>query len=198
MSLLDWAGVYLVVGAGSAFALGRRAPRPAARDLGLVVVLWPIYVPLLFAVAAPPRAGVDDEHARLGDAIAAIDDPTIARLLPTRAQLDALGARFAALEARVVALDRALDRERPPAPEDISEHAEGARVALRRLAELRDRAHRERDELAALVRKLRVQITVIGFSGASPEDALDLAAELAARVDGVGAALASTELEARR
>jgi hypothetical protein len=185
--LVDWALVYAIVGVSCAVVLGRREAAPARADLLLAGLLWPIYVPVLVAGARPSSPAPTDEHARLVRAVLAVNDPLIVPLLPSRAHLDALASRLGALGERVRSLDDAIADERAFAS---GPHGDAARDGLARLTALRDRAAAEHAALSGLIARLRVQITVLGFTGsADASDVRDLVAELAARVEGVDAAL---------
>ena len=60
----------------------------------------------------------------------------------------------------------------------------------RRLAALRERAARERDELLGLCARLRMQVTVLRFTEGAPGENLgELVGEILARIEGVGEAL---------
>lgn len=188
MRLVDWALLYAVVGVSCAVVLARREAAPGRGDLVLAGLLWPIYVPVLVAAPAPKVTATLDEHSRLVRAIGAIRDPAVVPLLPTRAHLDALAIRIASLDERVRALDDAIAGESRGAND--ARHGEVTRAGIVRLEELRLRASCERDDLSALIARLRVQITVLAFAGApNAADVRELVAEIAARVEGVDAAL---------
>jgi hypothetical protein len=210
--LTDLAVLYLVVGAGCAWAL--RARRPDARGLAdalLTVGLWPLYVPALLGGERPdpaaPRSAsprIERERALLYAALdaaqARLSPGALTQLLPTRAQLAALTAHLEHLDAKVRELDevlageefdlaRAERRLREADPAGV-EAATAAFDGARRLAGLRERAARERDELLGLFARLRMQVTVLRFTEGAPGEHLgELVAEMLARIEGVGAAL---------
>ena len=68
--------------------------------------------------------------------------------------------------------------------------AAAAVEGARRLAALRERAARERDELLGLCARLRMQVTVLRFTEGAPGENLgELVGEILARIEGVGEAL---------
>lgn len=214
MRLIDLAVAYLVVGAGCVIALrGRRVGEGASRltDGLLTLTLWPLYVPVILTPARPtpqPRRGtsprVVGERALLAEAIdaahARMNGGPMASLLPTKEQLAKLGERLERLDGRVQELDEVLAREefdlrvaerRLREPDRAGVEAATAAVeGQRRLAALRERAARERDELLGLCARLRMQVTVLRFTeGASGEDLGEIVGEILERIEGVGAAL---------
>jgi hypothetical protein len=193
------AALYLLLGVAAAVLTSRRGERKlSATDLALCLIAWPLYVPLLLGPDAHdrrrPTEAPGKDYGLLLDAIGAIDDPTLASLLPSPAQLSPLGRQLELLAARVCELDDVLSRDEldPARLESAATSAQDARVlrsSIDRLRELRTKASAEREELLSLCRRLRVQITVLRFSGQTPEDVSGLVAQLLGRVEGLGAAL---------
>ncbi|HEU4412273.1 MAG TPA: hypothetical protein VFS43_43930 [Polyangiaceae bacterium] len=220
MRLAELALLYAVVGVACAAGLARTAPagaKPGLVDALLCAGAWPLYVPVWVAgraaAGAPPAAAgelcgaIGREHAALVESLRAVPDPLVASLLPTREQLDRLVSHLYALDARVAALDEVLASESFDAAraaealraaERQGRGAEQARLALEsieRLARLRAKAAADRDDLLALCRRLRMQVTVLRFAGADAGEVRGLLAEIQGRVEGAGAAL-GPELEA--
>jgi hypothetical protein len=215
MRLIDLAVAYLVVGAGCAWALRSRGVDPGARGLTdalLTLTLWPLYVPVLLGPArgANPGAGpaasprIERERALLQAAIAAAQarmaPGALSSLLPTGAQLATLMGHLAHLDAKVQELDEVLAGEEFDPARVERRLREGDRAGVgsataaaegaRRLAALRERAARERDELLGLCARLRMQVTVLRFTEGAPGENLgELVGEILARIEGVGEAL---------
>ncbi len=218
MRLIDLAVAYLVVGVGCAWALrARRAASTAGTlaDTLLTFTLWPLYVPVLLGpaqpvsrTAAPSRRATSPriarERALLVEAIdaaqARMTPGALASLLPTHAQLASLTDHLERLDAKVQELDEVLageefdlaraERKLRESDRAGVESATAAVDGARRLAALRERAARERDELLGLCARLRMQVTVLRFAeGAPGENLAELVSELLGRVEGVGAAL---------
>lgn len=208
--MIDLALCYLVAGAGCAVAL--RARRAISLgDALLTLALWPLYAPLLLGAArasqpAPraPSAQLHRERALLIEAIEAararIGPGGLAGLLPTPAQLAAITQHLERLDAKVQELDEVLageefdvaraERRLREADRAVVEAATATLDGARRLASLRERAARERDEVLGLCARLRMQVTVLRFTEGAPAENLgELVGELLARIEGVGAAL---------
>ena len=220
MRLIDLAVAYLVVGAGCAWAL-RSGPSPRGlADALLTLTLWPLYVPVLVGPArrSPVPAGratsprIERERALLHAAIEAAEarmsPGVLTALLPTRAQLATLTEHLAHLDAKVQELDEVLAGEEFDLARaerrlrDADAHGVDAATAAiegaRRLASLRERAARERDELLGLCARLRMQVTVLRFTEGAPGDNLgELVGEILERIEGVGAALDPAVASAR-
>jgi hypothetical protein len=218
MRLIDLAVAYLVVGVGCVWALrSRRADDGSSPvvDTVLTFALWPLYVPVLLAPSkavgvstAPSRRApsprIERERALLAEALdaarARMGPDSLASLLPTHAQLAALTDHLARLDDKVQELDEVLateefdlaraERRLREADRATVEGATAAVDGARRLAGLRERAARERDELLGLCARLRMQITVLRFAeGAPGENLAALVGEILGRIEGVGAAL---------
>ena len=212
MRLIDLAVAYLVVGAGCAWGLRSRRAALGLTDALLTLTLWPLYVPVLLgpprrdAVAAgqSPSPRIERErallHAAIDAAEARMSPGVLTALLPTRAQLATLTDHLAHLDAKVNELDEVLsaeefdlgraERRLREADGAAVESATAAVEGARRLAALRERAARERDELLGLCARLRMQVTVLRFTEGAPGDHLgELVGEILARIEGVGAAL---------
>lgn len=218
MRLIDLAVAYLVVGVGCVWALrsrrGAEGSSPVT-DTVLTFCLWPLYVPVLLAPSAAERAAakprrhatsprIERERAMLAEALdtarTRMEPDALATLLPTSAQLAALTDHLERLDAKVQELDEVLaseefdlaraERRLREADRATVESATAAVDGVRRLAGLRERAARERDELLGLCARLRMQITVLRFAeGAPSENLASLVGEILGRIEGVGAAL---------
>jgi hypothetical protein len=204
MRLLDLLAVYGVLGVASAAALRRRGPSLALVDLVMTVFLWPMYVPVILGdatkTADTSSPSIVHEHDLLVAALESVRSE-VSALLPSREQLSALAEHIQRLDGKVHELDEVLAREDfdpvraaravTDAEEDGGAALENARLvqaSIERLHNLRARAAHERDELVALCRRLRVQVTVLRFAGSPTEDVGSLVAEILGRVEGVGAA----------
>jgi hypothetical protein len=203
----DLALCYLVAGCACAFALRSRRALSFA-DALLTLTLWPLYAPVLLGPTNPPRrahsAQLHRERALLAEAIEAararMGTNALSALLPTAAQLGAITQHLERLDARVQELDEVLageefdiaraERRMREADRGAVEAATATLEGARRLAEMRERAARERDEVLGLCARLRMQVTVLRFAEGAPAEHLgDLVGELLARIEGVGAAL---------
>lgn len=204
MRVLDLGAVYFALGLVLLVAVMRRARR-SPLDAALLVLLWPMYLPVLLAEGAPavtrkpsPFGPIRDEHEEMRRALASVGDETIARLLPTPLHVDRLFEHLTSLDAKVQELTEVLAkdeldlgratravREAEAEGGVAQKHAESVLSSVRRLLSLRDRALRERDELLSLSRRLRLAVTVLRFSGGTEEDVGGIVAEIVGRVEGV-------------
>jgi hypothetical protein len=189
----------------------RHTGRRALLNLGLAIVLWPLWLPVALASAgARPlaltsvggRAPTDTEAALLA-AHESVRDGPMEGLLPRDAvtrivgelrraserhgELGALLARpdfdLEAAESRVLQLER--ERGSPRALSSARLHL----ANVRRLSALRARDQRALDELLELSRALGTQLALAKFSGSSANDAGDIVSEVWARVEVLGSAL---------
>jgi hypothetical protein len=108
----------------------------------------------------------------------------VAPLLPTPEQLAPLRTHLEELGGKLAELQEVLAQGEFSAIEDPE-----VRASRARLVALRDEALKEQRALLALCRRLRAQILVLRFSGASAGDVKELTAELLGRVAGAQAAL---------
>ena len=209
MRLLDLGAVYFALGLLLLVAMVRRARRSPV-DAVLLVVLWPLYLPVLLSEGtAFPSAQRTSSSALLTErdemrkALGSVSDPTVARLLPSPEHIDKLFDHLRSLDDKVKELDEVLARdeldlgkatralrEAESTGGPSQKHAESVLASVRRLLALRDRAMRERDELLSLSRRLRLAVTVLRFSGGAEEDVGGIVAEIVGRVEGVREAFA--------
>lgn len=227
MRVIDLMALYALVGIGCAVAV-LRLPRGAAGtrralDAVLLLLAWPLYLPTLLApqgrAAAGPAAGADLQHEqqRLLQALDAVADPALLKILPSREQVRRLMAHVELLQAKVAELDQVLssDEFNADRAERLQRDAEAAAAAgtpaspdltaarhlvrsIERLSSLRRQAAGERDDLLCLCGRLRVQLTLLRFTGsggerrgANEEDIGPLVAELLGRVEGAAGVLES-------
>lgn len=209
MRVLDLGAVYFALGLLFLVAMVRRARRTPI-DAVLLVVLWPLYLPVLLSdgaafpsakrTASSPLVTEQDEMKK---ALGSVNDPTVARLLPSPQHIDKLFEHLRSLDEKVKELDEVLSRdeldlgkatralrEAESRGGPAQKHAESVLASVRRLLALRDRAMRERDELLSLSRRLRLAVTVLRFSGGAEEDVGGIVAEIVGRVEGVREAFA--------
>lgn len=210
MRILDLGAVYVALGLLFLVAMVRRARRSPV-DAVLLVVLWPLYLPVLLSEgAAFPTAKRSSsssllvtEHEEMRRALGSVNDPTVARLLPSPQHIEKLFDHVRSLDEKVKELDEVLSRdeldlgkatralrEAESKGGSSQKHAESVLASVRRLLALRDRALRERDELLSLSRRLRLAVTVLRFSGGAEEDVGGIVAEIVGRVEGVREAFA--------
>lgn len=182
MRLLDLAIFYLLLGVGSCWLAASRGRRGAG-DLAMALLLWPLYIPVAFSSPQPqaPSRGDHPEYRALLAALASVRNEHLAALLPKEPQLRPLAERLRVLEDKASELDEVLARDEFAA----AEREPHVRESLEQLQALRAGALRERDELVALCRRLRVQVTVLRFSGSSTDGVGDLVSELLGRLEGM-------------
>lgn len=208
MRLFDLSAVYFALGLLLLVAMVRRAKRSPV-DAVLLVLLWPLYLPVLlsdgapFARSRPTTSPLLTERDEMRRALASVVDPTVAGLLPSPVHIDKLFDHLGSLDEKVKELDEVLARDEldlGKATRALREaeaeggpaqrHAESVLASVRRLLSLRDKARRERDELLSLSRRLRLAVTVLRFSGGAEEDVGGIVAEIVGRVEGVREAFA--------
>jgi hypothetical protein len=206
MRLIDLSAVYFALGLLLLVAVLRRGKRSPV-DAVLLVLLWPLYLPVLLSDNEPHRGDAGSagssapllaEHEAMQAALASVNDPTVAALLPSPSQIGKLFDHIGGLDEKVRELDEVLSRddldlgratralrEAESQGSGQKKHAESVLASVRRLLSLRDRALRERDELLSLSRRLRLAVTVLRFSGGAEEDVGGIVAEIVGRVEGV-------------
>lgn len=203
--------LYLVVGAGAALVVARRARGGTAARLGSALaawLLWPLWAPIALAPTAPARRATASDpivlrlHHALDEVLAAAEGSAFAALLSSEAalrirrEIDRAGARIAELgetlarpgfdpaaaELRVAELERAGTGASARALANARLHRDG----VARLARVRDQDRRALDDLAGALEALRSQIVLARVAGPGRDDVVS---ELWARVEGLGAAL---------
>jgi hypothetical protein len=185
MTLLDLAIFYLLLGVGACLLVARRG-RKAPADLALTLVLWPLIAPVALSVdeGRRPAPRGDPDFEALLEALRQVQGTRAAPMLPSPEQLEPLRLRLDELAARLEELREVLTQGEFTSLEDPE-----VRESRARLVALRDEAQEERQALRTLCRRLRAQILVLRFSGASAGDVRELVAELLGRVEGARAAL---------
>lgn len=201
MRPLELLVVYLVIGAGVAFAWQRR------HDEGRlwVLPLWPLFVPALLAEAgegarpAPEPAPVEGWEARIEHAIAVLRGALGAwDALPDKAlceaSLDAAARGLRALALRHAQLDGVLDvpendldkleAERDAAPEAARPLVEARLRNVMRLVALRDGARDELEKALAGMADLSTRVHLARFTGDATQEVAAQLARLAHAVDG--------------
>jgi hypothetical protein len=155
--------VYVLVGVGAAIHLWRSGRRGIA-DLSMTVLLWPVALPVALSSSAPPAA--HPEFRALLAALTAARSSDLSALLPSEQQIAPLGEHLRRLDERIAELSSVLAHEeagpRSPGP---------VQAGVERLRALRERTAQEREELLALCARLRMQLTVLRFTGPSAGDA---------------------------
>lgn len=163
---------YLGAGLVLAWLRLRRPPAANARaDAAYLVLLWPMYAPLIFAAPAPPPPDLDTRMARLARQAAEID-----------ALLATPDFDRTALAAHIVAHETVGQTQAAAA-------ARGTLANVDRLLALRRRYADELAVVEALRQQLRTQTEVLRISGGAPGDLADLVATLEAKVQGLEAVL---------
>lgn len=199
---------YVVVGLVLAGVLLRTRGRDAIGSAALLVVLWPLIGPVVFATddaAAKASSRLEDDlregvlaaegtplAAMLSSAHAARILAEVARVERRRADLVALLARPEFDRHRAHERVRELERAEVPRTHALAT----ARLHLDnvlRLHALREADERALDDLGALVSALRTQLVLARFSGASAEGVGGLVQEVWARVEGLSEAMDTSE-----
>lgn len=185
------------LGIGAVLALGFAIARCGrASELLLVVVLWPVWAPL---VVAQRHAQGDDERELLS-ALARAQASPLAQVLPDAETARVLAARLREATARLAELDVLLDRPDfdPAAVERRARElaARGATAAaataqlrvrtLGQLRELRVRYRAELDEVHELIAQLVTQAELVRLQPSIAQSSGELVRELVARVEGLG------------
>lgn len=211
MSPLELLALYLVVGAAAALVVLRRATGPRSLRLASAVAawaLWPLWAPIALGVDRAPRAprdpALDRLHAILDETLAAAGGTPFEALLG-RGAAERIRREIERAAARVAELDVALARPgfdpasagaRLAELEARGAPARAARLhhdSVQRLAQLRDADRRTLEEMGDALEALRSQIL---FARVAAPGSSDIVSELWARVEGLGAALDETRMEA--
>lgn len=209
MNLAHLGALYLLVGLGCAGALIARDGRAVQRlDAALLVLVWPLYGPLLLlqhapalatTTARPPSVGTPQPVDQL-DALAPLRADGLGVLLPDEAtgrrlsasmreaarridEIDALLAQPQHAEADALSRQHELSQRGDPDGAALIEHR--LRM-IRRLRDLRERLSRELAQLGELLSQLQLQAQVVRLSGRD-DDLRDLLDELLARQHGLDA-----------
>lgn len=182
MSLAALGAGYLALGAAIA-ALAWAARGLAFRDAVLVLALWPIAAPLLFAPA------LADERDPLRRALVAAQGAPLGAAVPGAARTRQLIARHAAAHARLAALDDLLARPAvvgaaaATAPVVTAWAAQDHATALASARALRARLAGALDEIAALGAQVAAQAELARVAPGVVEGAAHVVALLVERVD---------------
>lgn len=194
---LDLLGVgYLGVGALVALVLAIALRRQTASDTLLLVVLWPLWGPLMIA----QRRGQGDDERELLSALARAQASPLAQVLPDAETARVLAARLREATERLGELDVLLDRPDfdPGAVEARAKElaARGANAAaataqlrvrtLGQLRSLRVRYRSELDEVHELIAQLVTQAELVRLQPSIAQSSGELVRELVARVEGLG------------
>lgn len=189
MSLGALGAGYAAIGAllaVAAVALGRAAGASRARDVVLLVALWPVWAPLIALAprAARPPADVEaDVLARvLPDATAREVGQRLRDAHRRLAELDAVLARPDFDHAAVAARAAALDARGATAAAATAQRRVRTLVELRAL---RERVRGELDEVHELLAQLAAQAELARLQPAFAEASGALVRDLVAQIDGL-------------
>ena len=175
--------LYALVGLGAAVHLWRSGRRGLA-DLSMAVLLWPVALPVALSSSSQPA--LHPEFRDLLAALTAARSADLSSLLPSESQIAPLGEHLRRLDERIAELSVVLAREEagPLAPGAV-------RAGVERLRGLRERTAQERDELLALCARLRMQLTVLRFTGPAAGDTElgPTVSQLLGRLEGLGEVL---------
>ncbi|MBM4341755.1 MAG: hypothetical protein FJ100_00055 [Deltaproteobacteria bacterium] len=207
--------LYGLVGAGCAVVMVQRSgtvPGPArwATDAALLLLLWPLYGPLLFAQTRPvvPIAPATGPAADLIAALRAAEGTALATLLPDAATARLLLDRLERAVARVRDIEALLHQptfDDAAAATRIAAMQAGAasatairtaqlrRANIARLHAMRDRAARDIEEVHELIAQLQTQAELVRLAGAADADTAGLVRELVCRVEGLDGVLDEPE-----
>ena len=194
---LDLLGVgYLGVGAVIALVLGVTLRKQKTSDTLLVVVLWPLWAPLVIA----QRHSLGDDERELLSALSRAQSSPLAPILPDAETARVLAARLREAAERLGEVDALLERPDfdPVAVETRVKElaARGANAAaataqlrvrtLGQLRSLRVRYRSELDEVHELIAQLVTQAELVRLQPSIAKSSADLVHELVARVEGLG------------
>jgi len=208
MRFTDLAILYLVVGAGCAIWTARAKPATRGRDIPLMLVLWPVFVP--FALADGGRhASTDPSANALLAALGAFADGPFATLLPGPRTVDTIAARVRLALERIARIDtllatpdldeaslaRRLEAFRGARDETSAAAVAGRLAAVARLKSLKERSEREVVQVRELLAQLAVQAEVVRLSGGDGAAAKATVQELVARSEGLASVLESGDLD---
>jgi hypothetical protein len=185
---------YIAIGALVALVIAWVKRRLSVGDALLIVGLWPLYAPLSFA-----RDGDRGREDELLAALARAQASPLAAVLPDAETARVLGSRLREAGARLAELDEVLARPDfdPRAAEQRAAEltARGAIAAaataglrvktLGQLRGLRERYHRELDEVGELIAQLVTQAELVRLQPAIAAASSELVRELVARVEGL-------------
>lgn len=209
MRLPELVLLYVMVGGGCAVTLlaVRGHAGPQVFDAAMLVPLWPLYGPFLLAQGAPLRAD-GSASAELLRSLAKARGTPMAAFLPDEAAGRALAQRIRSAGERIAEIDALLIQPefsedealaRADAFRERDERVAAAALErarnIRRLRALRDRFSRELDQVAELLKQLRIQSEVVRLAGAADDGVRELVHELLARVEGLDEVM---ELDERR
>jgi hypothetical protein len=168
---------------------------PAIADAVLLVVMWPVWGPLMIA-----RADVDHRERDLAVALARAQASPLGSMLPDADSARVLGARLREASQRLSDLDTLLAR--PDFDPQVADRrakdlrARGALSAaattelrvrtLGQLRTLRERYRTELDEVHELIAQLVTQAELVRLQPAIAHSSGELVRELVARVEGLG------------
>lgn len=193
---LDLLGVgYVGLGALIALVLAIAKVKQTATDTLLVVVLWPIWVPLLLA----QRHEVGDHERELLSALSRAQASPLAQVLPDHETARVLGARLREASQRLDDLEVVLQkpdfdpkqaeaRAAELAARGATAAAHTAQMRVRTLTQLRNLRQRYRaelDEVHELVAQLVAQAELVRLQPAIAQSSGELVRELVSRVEGL-------------
>ena len=193
---LDLLGVgYLGLGALTALVLAITMRRQRASDTLLLVVLWPLWAPLMIA----QRHSVGDDERELLSALSRAQSSPLAQVLPDAETARVLAARLREATERLAELDALLDRPdfdpalvetrvKELAARGANAAAATAQLRVRTLGQLRSlrvRYRSELDEVHELIAQLVTQAELVRLQPSIAKSSADLVHELVARVEGL-------------
>jgi hypothetical protein len=194
---LDVLGIgYLGLGAVSALVCALVLRRQSTTDTLLLVVLWPLWVPLTFA----QRHAAGDHERELLGALSRAQSSPLAQVLPDPETARVLAARLREASERLVELDTLLERTdfdpvvvearaKELAARGATAAAATAQLRVRTLGQLRDlrtRYRSELDEVHELIAQLVTQAELVRLQPSIAISSGELVRELVARVEGLG------------
>jgi hypothetical protein len=194
---LDVLGIgYLGIGAVTALVVTLALRRQGPTDTLLLVVLWPLWVPLTFA----QRTAAGDHERELLDALARAKSSPLAQVLPDADTARVLAGRLREASDRLGELDTLLERPdfdpgvvevraKELAARGATAAAATAQLRVRTLGQLRDlrtRYRSELDEVHELIAQLVTQAELVRLQPSIAQSSGELVRELVTRVEGLG------------
>jgi hypothetical protein len=198
--------LYFFIGAGCIFVLyTKKKAERSALDMLLLLLLWPLYGPLLFMGKSPAPERIKNPHAEAFlAAVRRAEGTPLEKFLPDAPELLRLSDRLRIASDKITEIDQLLSRH------EFSQAATLARVEelrqkkaseraisaaslrlqnIERLQDLKHRFVQELDEVEELLAQLTAQAEVTRLAGSSDESASELVKELLQRVEAFGQAL---------
>jgi hypothetical protein len=198
--------LYFFIGVGCIFVLyTKKKAERSVLDMMFLLLLWPLYGPLLFmGKSATPEQRKNPHAEAFLAAVRRAEGTPLAKFLPDAPEILRLSDRLRIASDKITEIDHLLSRH------EFSQVATLARVDelkqkkaseraisatsmrlqnIERLQDLKHKFVQELDEVEELLAQLTAQAEVTRLAGSSDESASELVKELLQRVEAFGQAL---------